>query len=492
MASTSPTQTSGAWPPSTRPAATGTQKSLGALKAGYLADIAIFDGTTNKDHRAVIASGVEDVVLVLRGGKPMYGDTTILNDAAFGAGAGCNAFSSINEFATSPCVATKSACVDVGTIGSFQTIVTTGLAKSTYPLFFCKGTDPTNEPSCTPYRAEYPAGITATDKDGDGVLDTADNCPDVFNPGRIMDGKNAGGAYIQADSDADGVGDACDICPDDATQKCTRPAAFDSDADGVSDGVDNCPKLANATQADADMDGRGDACDSCPVANPGNTACPVDIGTVRNPAATGHTTTGSIVTLTGAYVTATGPSSSTAKQFFYVQTAQTGAPWAGIIVYSGTLANALKPGNVVNVTGMYDERFSMSQLTAGTVTVTDATLNALTPLVIQEADYATGNATAEQYESVLLQITDNAGANPITITNDIPDGATGKFYEFVVDNALRIDDTVFTRYGTPSSGAVYPPVGFTNGTTFSSITGLGYYSFANRKLEPRSAADFTH
>ena len=191
-------------------------------------------------------------------------------------------------------------------------------------------------------------------------------------------------------------------------------------------------------------------------------------------------------------VGATGPSSSTNKSFFYVQTDVTGVPYGGVLVASGALANALKPGNKVTLTGMYDERYDMSQLSAGTVTITDATQNALTPLVIAEGDYATGNAAAEQYESVLLQITNNGGANPITITNDIPDGATSKFYEFVVDNTLRIDDTIFPRYGTPSSGAVYPPVGYTNGTTFSSITGIGFYSFSNRKLEPRFAADLAH
>ena len=35
----------------------------------------------------------------------------------------------------------------------------------------------------------------------------------------------------------------------------------DSDGDGVVDSIDNCPTLANASQADTDSDGRGDVCD---------------------------------------------------------------------------------------------------------------------------------------------------------------------------------------------------------------------------------------
>jgi cytosine/adenosine deaminase-related metal-dependent hydrolase len=472
--------------------ATGTYRSLGFLRAGYLADVAIFDGTTSKDHRAVIDANVEDTVLVLRGGKALYGDTTLINDPAFGSGTGCNKFSDITEFAASACVATKSACVDTAATGTFQSIVTTGLMKSTYPLFFCKGTAPTNEPSCVPYRDEYKAGITATDKDGDGVADAKDNCPDVFNPGRIMDGQDASKAYIQADADKDGAGDACDICPNDAAQACTRTAALDSDADGVADPIDNCPKVKNPGQADADGDGRGDACDSCATSNPGSTPCDLDIPTVRNVAGGTHPAPGSIIRITDAYVTATGPSSATSKVFMFMQSDVSGVPYGGIQVNTGTLANPLKPGNKVTVVGMYDEKFGIGQLSAGTIVVTDAAQNALTPLVIQEADYATANATAEQYESLLIQITDNGGANPITITNDIPDGATSKFYEFVVDGALRIDDTIFPRYGTPSSGMPYPPVGFTNGTTFTSITGIGSYSFGNRKLEPRFTADLAH
>ncbi len=76
-----------------------------------------------------------------------------------------------------------------------------------YPLFFCKGETPKDEPSCVPYRDTYPNGISATDRDGDGVPDATDNCPSVFNPPRPLDGT------AQADVDGDGKGDACDAKP---------------------------------------------------------------------------------------------------------------------------------------------------------------------------------------------------------------------------------------------------------------------------------------
>ncbi len=76
------------------------------------------------------------------------------------------------------------------------------------------------------------------DRDGDGVVDADDNCPDVPNAS-------------QDDGDGDGVGDACaDI-----------DETLDLDEDGVLDEEDNCPTVANADQVDSDSDGVGDACE---------------------------------------------------------------------------------------------------------------------------------------------------------------------------------------------------------------------------------------
>ncbi|MBI2390935.1 MAG: amidohydrolase family protein [Deltaproteobacteria bacterium] len=170
----------------------GYDKEIGSLAVGFAADLAVFDARVSKGFRAVIDAGVEDVRLVLRAGKPLVGDAELV-DALGGT---CDALEL--------CGVARKVCLDVAgvTLAGIRTALTTN-----YPLYFCKGKAPTNEPSCTPWRDTYPAGTSATDRDGDGIEDGKDDCPDVFNPPRPLDiGK-------QSDVDADGFGDACDAKP---------------------------------------------------------------------------------------------------------------------------------------------------------------------------------------------------------------------------------------------------------------------------------------
>jgi hypothetical protein len=105
--------------------------------------------------------------------------------------------------------------------------------------------------------------IEEADRDGDGVADEADACPD--EPGT----EAADGC---PDRDNDGIPDAEDACPDEAglpeADGCPSPSEEDRDGDGLLDEADACPDDPGSPQADgcpdADEDGIRDAEDACP------------------------------------------------------------------------------------------------------------------------------------------------------------------------------------------------------------------------------------
>jgi hypothetical protein len=93
------------------------------------------------------------------------------------------------------------------------------------------------------------------DRDGDGILNGVDNCPEQYNPS-------------QADLDHDGVGDACDNCANDA-----NPAQADFDEDGAGDACD--PDIDNDSVLNGD-----DVCDYTPHPLPPGAVLQPD-GTLR-------------------------------------------------------------------------------------------------------------------------------------------------------------------------------------------------------------------
>jgi outer membrane protein OmpA-like peptidoglycan-associated protein len=114
-----------------------------------------------------------------------------------------------------------------------------------------------------------------TDRDGDGIPDADDKCPDL-----------RGLAALQGcpDRDGDGIADGDDKCPDVAGiaryQGCPVP---DTDKDGINDELDKCPTVPGVSRymgcpiPDTDGDGINDEEDKCindkgPASNFG---CPV-------------------------------------------------------------------------------------------------------------------------------------------------------------------------------------------------------------------------
>jgi OOP family OmpA-OmpF porin len=112
-----------------------------------------------------------------------------------------------------------------------------------------------------------PAPPKPADRDGDGVLDVADACPD-----------RAGLPAFRGcpDRDGDNIGDDVDKCPDapeDYDQfedKDGCPESQDRDGDGVPDEQDVCPEqpgpasLRGCPERDRDRDGIKDDLDRCP------------------------------------------------------------------------------------------------------------------------------------------------------------------------------------------------------------------------------------
>ena len=162
------------------------------------------------------------------------------------------------------------------------------------------------------------------------------------------------------------------------------------------------------------------------------------------------------------------------KNAVFVQE-KAGGEYSGIYLYLfDEVAAALdvQPGDVVDVTGVYDEFFDSSQITvkkAGDITKVGSGPE-LAPAVVTPADVANGGAKAEAYESVLVEVVD------VTVTN--PDLGFG---EFQVDGVLPVDD--FFYFGkTPK---------FSGGEVIDSVVGVMLYNFEAFKLAPRGLEDIS-
>jgi large repetitive protein len=448
-------------------AALAVDDAIGVIATGRVADLAIFNGATHRDHRAVIDAAPGDVTLVLRGGAALYGDASVVR--ALPGGDACDPLD--------VCGVGKRVCVSRD-LGGRGLAALTNANSTRYPLFFCG--EPMNEPSCLPERnamgslpnpvvsgsTRYSGVSSAMDMDGDGVPNAMDDCPRVFNPVRPLDN----GA--QGDADRDGVGDACDPCPlTPDTTACAAPDPNDRDADGTPNERDNCPDARNADQSDRDMDGRGDVCDPCPdAANPDGAACPATVYAIKS----AMVAMGSRVTVTGPVVTAV------TRNGFFAQVAPgdpayTAPENSGIFVFTGTAPTVTAGDRVTLGNALVADFFGQTQLSGATVTVTARGVALPTPVAATPAEVTTGGVRAAALEGVVVRVAD------VTVTNPAPmpeGGEVAPTNEFQITGGLRVDDGLFLTTPFPVMDE-----------RFASITGVLALSRSNSKLNPRSADD---
>ncbi len=155
--------------------AMGADGQLGLLRAGYVADIAVFARNGRDLHRAVIDADISDVALVLRGSEPLTGEADWI--AALLPATESAACEALED-----CVSDHVVCMD----GGFTLAQVLDDVAPANDYTICGV--PADEPSCLPLRDDesgdgliYPQSNLA-DLDQDGVEDRSDNCPEVFNP----------------------------------------------------------------------------------------------------------------------------------------------------------------------------------------------------------------------------------------------------------------------------------------------------------------------
>ena len=163
--------------------ALGFSDQIGKLAVGFNADILAI-AANGETYGAVWKSEPKSVRLVIREGIPLYGDDKLIHSL------------DVDCDLMNVCGSKKRVCLK-NEIGMSYL----GLAKlnvDSYPVSFCG--PPVNEPLCIPSRLnEYPIHPVNLDWDQDGVKNTQDNCPRIFNPPRPMDKGLQPGYFCKVD-----------------------------------------------------------------------------------------------------------------------------------------------------------------------------------------------------------------------------------------------------------------------------------------------------
>ncbi len=161
--------------------------------------------------------------------------------------------------------------------------------------------------------------------------------------------------------------------------------------------------------------------------------------------------------------------------------AQAGGPWSGIQVRLPAAVTAPAVGSKVTLSGTYTEYYNNAQIDEATVEVT-GTATVPAPVVVETAAIRTGSADAEQWEGVLVQVSDVQNVeDPVNGSdgNDRGDFRVAPIAGGSVENGVVVGHAFDNDY----DGTV--------GDRFRSIVGVLDYTFSEFVLQARGNDDIT-
>ncbi|MEO7093397.1 MAG: amidohydrolase family protein [Polyangiales bacterium] len=441
--------------------AVGVGDKVGRLEVGMIADLQIVSGDKTKPAHSAIQAGPNETALVFVGGKPVYGESTLL-DAVVTDATLCDAVPLCTGVNKKVCLKTAAADDSLAAVTKKLADALAAKKASAKPedqfMFevapFAHCTKPF---TCKLGNKAYP-GVAATgDADGDTIADATDNCPALFNP-------------LQDDWDGDAKGDECDECPNKAGADC---GLTDLDSDGTPNATDVCPFTTGTTAS---------VCAPCGTTT---TACSIsDSKVLRDPSTPIRLEIGANAALNDLTIVGQWKSGTNTGTFLQ---ANSGASYGGMFVFRGTgTASTLNVGDVVNVSGqmtIFDGIYELQNATSSPLTMTaTGTTKTLTPMVVDVRDVWTGGPRNEELFGQLIELHDLVVRADTLFAEVVLGDEAGAF-----GGTIRLQGTAMGLGNPACAGATFtkPAVG----TKYAKIVGVLDRRNSVAKILPRCPTD---